>query len=105
MTRKIENNQPSQPSVIVEILGLSGAGKSTLAEHLPHFFAKSNTHAIHSKTQPVAGFSLRVKVVGALLAVKDVVRLSPFFLRPFIDGDPRLGACPGNGLGIKRSEL
>jgi len=91
MTRKIESNQPSYASVIVEIVGLSGAGKTTLAEQLPDFFAKSNAHAIHSKTQPAAGFSLRVKAAGALLAIKDVVRLSPYFLRPFIDGDQRLG--------------
>lgn len=91
MTRKIESNQPSYASVIVEIVGLSGAGKTTLAELLPDFLAKSNAHAIHSKTQPAAGFSLRVKVAGALLAIKDVVRLSPFFLLPLINGDPRLG--------------
>ena len=91
MTKKFKNSQLSNTPVIVEILGPSGVGKTTLAEHLPDFFAKSNARAVHSKTRSIAGFSLSVKAAGALLAIKDVVRLSPFFLRPLTYGDTRLG--------------
>ena len=91
MPKKIEINQLSCASVVVEIVGLSGAGKTTLAELLPGYLAKANVHAIHSKTKPLGSFSLGVKAAGALLAAKDIIRLSPFFLRPFINGNPRLG--------------
>ena len=91
MPKKIENSQLSSISVVVEIVGLSGAGKTTLAELLPGYLSRANVHAIHSKTKPLGSFSLGVKAAGALLATKDIIRLSPFFLRPFINGDPRLG--------------
>lgn len=78
----------SQPAVL-EITGLSGAGKTTLAEGLPSILAQSGCRAFHSKTAPLARYSMVEKIAAALFAIGDIVRLSRFFFKPLLFSGPQ----------------